>query len=55
MASAPPPAIGGNGGCTSVGANTSNLSPQSSLPATPQGTTETGPTRTRTNENRRVS
>ncbi|KAL0268719.1 UNVERIFIED_CONTAM: hypothetical protein PYX00_010546 [Menopon gallinae] len=54
MASAPPPAIGGNGGCTSVGANTSGLSPQSSLPATAQGTTETGPARpTRTNENRR--
>lgn len=56
MASAPPPAIGGNGGCTSVSANTSNLPGTTNMPATPQGTNEGGPTRTtRSNENRRVS
>ncbi|KAK6620276.1 hypothetical protein RUM44_006677 [Polyplax serrata] len=54
MASAPPPAIGGNGGCTSVSANTSNLPGSTSgMPSTPQGTNEGGPTRTRTSENRR--
>lgn len=60
LASQPPLAVAGTGGCSTIAASaTTSMAGSASLPSSPQGnaspsTGEIGPTRQRSGENRRV-